>query len=258
MQFQKLLIETMLRLQGVDKTFKGHVALADINLHVKEGEIKVLLGTSGCGKSTILRHMIGLLKPDRGQVLFKERLLGDSDLTAIRQEMGYVIQDGGLFPHLTAGKNAALMATFLKWSEEKITARLQKLAELTQLEFSLLAKFPRQLSGGQRQRVSLMRSLMLDPKIMLMDEPLGALDPITRSELQVDLKNIFKSLEKTVVIVTHDIGEAAYFGHNIVLLKDGQIVQQGTMKELLEKPEHEFVSRFINAQRSPLELMGNP
>ena len=168
--------------------------------------------------------------------------------------MGYVIQEGGLFPHLTAYQNISLMANYLGWSEDRVANRVTELAQLTQFPPEGLNRFPSQLSGGQRQRVSLMRALALDPALLLLDEPLGALDPMIRSGLQTDLKHIFQSLGKTVVIVTHDIGEAGFLGDSIVLLRDGQIVQQGILTELVHSPAEPFVTQFINAQRSPIEL----
>lgn len=240
----------MLVLESVWKTYPQMHALQDINLEVPAGQTKILLGTSGCGKSTILRLMIGLIAPSRGTVSFDGAPVDQQDLLAMRQRMGYVIQDGGLFPHLTARQNAALMAQYLGWSRSKIDQRVDELANLTHLASDSLDRYPVQLSGGQRQRVSLIRALMLDPDIMLMDEPLGALDPITRRDLQEDLREIFRGLGKTVVIVTHDIGEAAYFGDDVILLRDGRIVQQGTMQHLIEQPADSFVTKFINSQRS--------
>jgi osmoprotectant transport system ATP-binding protein len=172
--------------------------------------------------------------------------------------MGYVVQDGGLFPHLTARGNACVMAKYLSWQPARIDKRLDELVELTRFPRDSLDRYPFQLSGGQRQRVSLMRALMLDPDLLLLDEPLGALDPIIRSELQTDLREIFQRLHKTVVLVTHDLGEAGYLGDWLVLLRDGRIVQQGTLTDLVQTPVEPFVTRFVNAQRSPLEtLRGN-
>jgi osmoprotectant transport system ATP-binding protein len=164
--------------------------------------------------------------------------------------MGYVVQDGGLFPHLTAQANAALLARYLGWIEQRVNARLTELSQLTHFPAEGLNRYPIQLSGGQRQRVSLMRALMLDPEVLLLDEPLGALDPIVRSDLQMDLRRIFRALGKTVILVTHDLSEAGFFGDRIVLLRDGQIVQQGTLAELTQTPADPFVTRFINAQRA--------
>jgi osmoprotectant transport system ATP-binding protein len=167
--------------------------------------------------------------------------------------MGYVIQEGGLFPHLTAAANVALMARYLRWKRPAIQRRLAELAELTQLPLPSLQRLPTELSGGQRQRVSLMRALMLDPDVLLLDEPLGALDPMIRYDLQQDLRRIFQQLHKTVVLVTHDLGEAAFLGDTLVLLREGRIVQQGSPEQLVQHPRDGFVERFVRAQRSPLD-----
>ncbi len=246
----------MLELAGVSKTFGGVRAIAPLSLRIAAGRTSVLIGQSGCGKSTLLRLMIGLISPDAGEVRLEGELLAPPSLLALRRRMGYVIQDGGLFPHLTAGENVGLMARYLGWPGEKIRARLDELADLTRFPPGGLARYPAQLSGGQRQRVSLMRALMLDPEVLLLDEPLGSLDPMIRHELQEDLRRIFQNLGKTVVMVTHDIGEAGFFGDTIYLMDEGAILQEGTLEDLVRRPADGFVTRFINAQRSPLEGIG--
>jgi osmoprotectant transport system ATP-binding protein len=239
-----------LELQGVSKAYDGQEALYATDLQIPDGRTTVLIGPSGCGKSTLIRLMIGLLRPDTGAVRFDHTEITAANVQALRRRMGYVVQDGGLFPHLTARGNVTLMADYLGWDRARIEARLVELTALTQFPADGLDRYPLQLSGGQRQRVSLMRALMLDPDVLLLDEPLGALDPIIRSELQTDLRRIFQSLRKTVVLVTHDLGEAAFFGDLIVLLRSGKIVQQGTLADLIHAPADPFVTRFINAQRS--------
>lgn len=236
-------------LLGVSKTYGSSPALHSTDLAIAPGKTTVLLGPSGCGKSTLLRLMIGLLRPDQGQVLVDGAPLTDGNLLEVRRRMGYVIQDGGLFPHLSARNNATLMARFLGWTRQRIDQRLGRLIELVRLPAERLDAFPSQLSGGQRQRVSLMRALMLEPEVLLLDEPLGALDPMIRADLQTDLRHICRSLGKTVVLVTHDLAEANYFGDQIVLLREGAIVQQDTFEGLLERPANPFVTRFINVQR---------
>ncbi|HXE52306.1 MAG TPA: ATP-binding cassette domain-containing protein, partial [Tepidisphaeraceae bacterium] len=184
---------------------------------------------------------------------FRGEPLTSQNLLQARRAMGYVIQEGGLFAHRTCRGNVTMMARYLGWSRPKINHRTGELAELVRLETPLLDRYPAELSGGQRQRVSLMRALMLDPVLLLLDEPLGALDPMVRHDLQTDLKRIFQELKKTVVLVTHDMGEAAFFGDVIVLLRDGRIVQRGTLDELIDTPTEPFVTQFINAQRNPME-----
>ena len=248
----------MLELHGVSKQYGETEALQPTDLVIPAGKTTVLIGPSGCGKSTLLRLMIGLIWADSGTVRFEGVALTPANVLALRRRMGYVIQDGGLFPHLTARANITLMARYLGWERLRVEARLAELCELTQFPAAGLNRYPAQLSGGQRQRVSLMRALMLDPDVLLLDEPLGALDPMIRSELQADLRRIFQALAKTVVLVTHDLAEAGFFGDLIVLLRGGRIVQQGALADLVRTPADPFVTRFINAQRSPLEcLQGN-
>jgi osmoprotectant transport system ATP-binding protein len=163
--------------------------------------------------------------------------------------MGLVLQGGGLFPHLSVEDNAALVARYLGWDDRRVAARLQALLERVQLPASVLPRYPAELSGGQRQRVSLLRALMLEPALLLLDEALGALDPITRSELQEDLRGTFQALGTTVVLVTHDLGEAAYLGDALVLLREGRVVQSGTAEDLVRRPADDFVERFVRAQR---------
>ncbi|HIE00924.1 MAG TPA: ATP-binding cassette domain-containing protein [Thiotrichaceae bacterium] len=246
----------MLQLTHISKTYGQTMALKTIDLFIPEGKTTILLGQSGSGKSTLIRIINGLIQADKGGTVFFEGIpITPQNALELRHKMGYVIQEGGLFPHLTAYQNVALMAGYLGWPAERIDKRVTELAQLTQLPLDMLSRFPTQLSGGQRQRVSLMRALILDPDLLLLDEPLGALDPMIRSELQNDLKQIFQTLGKTVVIVTHDIGEAGFLGDMIVLLRDGQIVQQGSLPELVHTPIDPFVTQFINAQRSPLEAL---
>ena len=238
----------MLRLEDVSKRYDTSTALHLTDLVIDEGKTTVLIGPSGCGKSTLLKLMINLIEPDSGKVFFKDTTFSATNILQIRQQMGYVIQDGGLFPHLTARENATMVARDLGWQNHRLETRILELADLTRFPRDGLDRYPAQLSGGQCQRVSLMRALYLDPEILLMDEPLAALDPMVRSDLQEDLKEIFLALKKTVVLVTHDIHEAGFFGDTIVLLSEGRIVQQGSMAELLDAPADPFVTRFIKAQ----------
>jgi len=241
------------QLEQVSKRYGEAWALHPLDLTVPEGRTTVLLGPSGCGKSTLLRLMNGLIRPDSGRVLFGGQPLREEDLLTLRQRMGYALQGGGLFPHLTAEGNATLMARYLRWAPARMKARLEELVALTRFPADALGRFPGQLSGGQRQRVSLMRALMLEPDVLLLDEPLGALDPMIRHELQEDLRDIFARLGKTVVLVTHDLGEGAFLGQHVVLLREGRIVQQGPLGELERAPAEPFVTRFFQAQRLPFE-----
>jgi osmoprotectant transport system ATP-binding protein len=240
----------MFQLRGVSKTYGPTAALHPTDLAVPPGRTTVLLGPSGCGKSTLLRLMVGLTAPDSGAVLFDGVPLTPANVLHLRRRMGYVIQDGGLFPHLTARGNATLLARYLGRDRRAVEKRLGELAELTRFPRDGLDRYPAQLSGGQRQRVALMRALMLDPDVLLLDEPLAALDPMVRTDLQADLREVFRRLGKTVVLVTHDLGEAAFLGDLVVLLRAGRVVQQGRLAELLHHPAEPFVTQFVNAQRN--------
>jgi osmoprotectant transport system ATP-binding protein len=243
----------MLNLINISISFNGKHALDRINLEFEAGRTTVLIGPSGCGKSTVLRIIVGLLVPDRGSVEFEGRKLIRKTILESRRRMGYVIQEGGLFPHLSGRDNAAIAAESLGKDSNAIEERIEELRRLVHLPSDALERYPAQLSGGQRQRVSLMRALMMDPVLLLLDEPLAALDPMIRADLQEDLRNIFRSLGKTVIMVTHDMGEAVFFGDLIVLMRAGRVVQSGVPDDLLQQPADSFVSRFIQAQRNPLE-----
>lgn len=245
----------MLVLNAVCKTYGVIQALQPTDLTVAPGRTTVLIGPSGCGKSTMLRIMIGLINPDSGHVVFDGTKISPENIRSMRHRMGYVIQDGGLFPHLTARENVELMARYLGWEANRRQKRLQEMVELTQLWPEVLDRYPVQLSGGQQQRICLMRALMLDPDLLLLDEPLGALDPIIRYEMQSELREIFRRLNKTVVMVTHDMGEAGFFADTIVLLRDGVVLQQGSLADLVRRPADPFIHTFIQAQRGPLESL---
>ena len=233
----------------VVKRYDGRVVVDVAALDVPPHTCVTLIGPSGCGKSTLLRIVVGLVTPDAGEVRVDGQVMAKATRRTLRLRMGYVIQEGGLFPHLTAYENAALVARDQHWSEATIRQRIEELALLAHLPAELLTRYPAQLSGGQRQRVGLLRALMLDPPVLLMDEPLGALDPMVRARLQEDLKELFGRLQKAVLFVTHDMGEAAFLGDRVALMRDGRIVQQGAPAELLERPDDPFVSTFVRAQR---------
>jgi osmoprotectant transport system ATP-binding protein len=243
-------IAPLVQLDDVTKRYAGAAAVHSIDLKIERGLTTVLIGPSGCGKSTLMRLIIGLIKPDSGEITFSGERVAGKNIDALRRRIGYVIQEGGLFPHLTARGNVLLMARHLGKSPNEMQTRLSELCELTRFPGNLLDRYPVELSGGQRQRVSLMRALMLSPELLLLDEPLGALDPLVRAALQKDLKEIFGRLKQTTLLVTHDLAEAAYLGDWIVLMNEGQIVQRGSLKYLQQNPENEFVTEFINAQRS--------
>lgn len=195
----------MFSLEGISKSFGSLQVLKPTTVQFGVGESSVLIGPSGCGKSTLLRLLIGLLTPDAGVIRFGGTQLEKKNVGQLRQRMGYVIQDGGLFPHLTARQNVSLLARHVGWPTDKIAARVEQLAELTRLPREALERYPAQISGGQRQRVGIMRALMLDPPVVLLDEPMGALDPLVRFELQEDLRRIFRSLEVLTILRTVEL-----------------------------------------------------
>jgi osmoprotectant transport system ATP-binding protein len=242
-------VNALVQLAGVSKTYGSATALHPTDLAFERGKTTVLIGPSGCGKSTLLRLIIRLLDPDAGTVSFEGTAITPASISQLRRRIGYVIQDGGLFPHLTARKNILLMASHLKWDAAKMSNRLTELCALTRFPEAALERYPIELSGGQRQRISLMRALALSPELLLLDEPLGALDPLVRAALQKDLKEIFSRLNQTAILVTHDLAEAAYLSDEIVLMNEGSVVQRGTLEDLRTKPASGFVTEFINAQR---------
>ena len=239
-----------IELRGVVKRYGDDEALKATTLALGPG-VNVLLGPTGSGKSTLLRLVTGLARPSTGEVLLWGQALTPRTIGPLRRRIGYVIQEGGLFPHLTAAANVTLAARYFGWEAGRIDRRLDELVELTRFPRAGMTRFPAQLSGGQRQRVSLMRALMLGPELLLLDEPLGALDPMIRVELRVDLKTIFARLRQTVVLVTHDLAEAEYFADRVILLRDGAVVQEGAFRDLVERPAGEFVVRFVRAQGRP-------
>ncbi|MGE4232634.1 MAG: ATP-binding cassette domain-containing protein [Bacteriovoracia bacterium] len=239
----------MIRVEKLSKAFGKRTILNEISLELGAKKTHILLGSSGSGKSTLLRMIMGLIRPDSGRIYLDENEMTPVTQPKLVREMGYVIQDGGLFPHLTAAENVSLAAKAFGMPQEQIESKLLELVRLVELEPELLKRFPKNLSGGQKQRISLMRALMLNPNILLLDEPLGALDPIVRSVLQNELKRIFNSLGKTVIFVTHDINEAAFFGDTITLMNEGKIEQHGSFVELAKNPSTPFVKEFLDAQK---------
>ena len=238
----------MLSALQISKSFAGTTVLGPLDVNFQTGLTTVLLGLSGCGKSTLLRLLMGLTEPDSGAVIVNGTKLTLANCRLLRQKIGYVTQDGGLFPHLTAMENIMLAA---KYFHRKAEAQnnLEKLLRMTKISSDLLDHYPAELSGGQRQRVSLVRALILNPEIVLLDEPMAALDPMIRADLQADLKSIFANLHKTVVLVTHDVAEAAFLGDQIIMMNAGKILQEGTFEMLLHRPSDPFVTAFLAAQR---------
>jgi osmoprotectant transport system ATP-binding protein len=240
----------MLELQDIHKNFEGRSVLADVNLTVPKGVTHALIGSSGSGKTTLLRITLGLIPFDQGYVKINDQALSSFTRVEWADRIGYVPQDGGLFPHITGRNNVALIAKLRGWRNSRIDDRVEELRKVVDLDPEILTHFPREMSGGQKQRVSIMRAAMMDPAVMLLDEPMAALDPLIRRSLQQELKSIFQRLGKTVLLVTHDLGEAVFLAEHITMLHEGRIVQSGTYRDLLLHPANPFVTQFINAQRT--------
>jgi len=241
-------------LKNVSKCFKEHEALEPTTLTIEDGKTTVLIGPSGCGKSTLLRLIVGLISPTEGQIFFDDKEVNNHHIHDLRKKIGYVIQDGGLFPHLNVRDNVSLFARFLGYPSHFIEERITFLCALVKLPSTILNSYPLKISGGERQRVSIIRALMLDPEYIFLDEPLAALDPIIRFELQKQLKQIFSYLQKTVILVTHDMREAAFLGNEIILMCQGKIIQKGSFQDLTQSPTEPFVTDFIQAQQYASEL----
>jgi osmoprotectant transport system ATP-binding protein len=235
----------VITVDAVEKSYDGRRALGPITLEIADGARVAVVGPSGGGKSTLLRVVLGLVKPDAGRVVIAGEVMNAANALAVRRRIGYVVQDGGLFPHLTAERNVTLVARYLGWDEARMRARVTELAAMTGIDAVALSRWPVQLSGGQRQRIGVMRALFLDPAVVLMDEPLGALDPITRRKLQAELSTLFRSLGKTVMLVTHDVPEAAFLAEEAVVMRAGNIVQRGTIEAMTRAPADDFVRELL-------------
>jgi osmoprotectant transport system ATP-binding protein len=235
----------MIRFENIVKSYGEKTVLKNLNISINKGEFITLIGSSGCGKTTILKLINGLIKPDSGKVWIDNRDLSMLNLIEMRRNIGYVIQNVGLFPHFTIGDNISYVLKLKKVDKVNARQRVEVLINLVGLDKSYLQKYPWQLSGGQKQRVGVARALAADPEIILMDEPFGAVDELTRRSLQDEIQNIHRKLGKTIVFVTHDIEEAIKLGNRIVLLNEGEIEQLGTKKELIFSPKNDFVRNFF-------------
>lgn len=237
---------TLIRLERVSKSYDQiNDVLRNIDLSISEGEFVVLVGASGCGKTTLLRMINRLIEPTSGEILVKGKNIRDWNKIELRRSIGYVIQETGLFPHMTIQENISYVLTIQKKDREYKQKRSKELINLVGIPESYLNKYPRELSGGQKQRIGVARALASDPEIILMDEPFGAIDEITRKNLQDELKSIHDHLKKTIIFVTHDIQEALKLGTRIILLKDGQIEQEGDQDNLIFKPGTDYVKDFF-------------
>ncbi len=245
----------MIKVSNLTKEFDHFKAVNNISFEVPEGETLVLLGTSGCGKTTTLKMINRLIEPTGGSVFINEQNIKDQSPEILRRKIGYVIQNIGLFPHYTVAQNVAVVPKLLKWDSTDINNRARELLDLVGLPpDDYMARFPDELSGGQKQRVGLARALASDPPVVLLDEPFGALDPITRREVQEEFKNLETFLHKTMVLVSHDVFEAFDLGDRVCLMDAGKVQQIGTAKKLIFEPENDFVRNFFKANRFQLEL----
>jgi len=244
----------MIKAENLVKKFGSSTAVNSISFEVKEGENLVLLGTSGCGKTTTLRMINRLIEPDSGTIFVNGTDIRSQQPEILRRGIGYVLQNHGLFPHYTVAENIAIVPRLLKWDNEAIRKRADELFQKLNLDPSLKDKFPAALSGGQQQRVGLARSLMVNPPVLLMDEPFGALDNLTRISIRKEFRLLDELVKKTIIMVTHDVQEAFEMGDRICLMDKGEIRQIGTPEELLFHPANEFVADFLNEQRLQLEL----
>ena len=245
----------MIEFSQVNKTFGEHPAVKDLTLRLEEGAFSVLIGTSGSGKSTLLKMINRLVEPDSGTIRFAGQDIRQQPLLALRRRMGYAIQSIGLFPHWTVAQNIATVPQLLKWPQARINARIDELMALLGLDVALRARYPHQLSGGQQQRVGVARALAGDPDVLLMDEPFGALDPVTRSALQQEMRRIHQLFGRTIVLVTHDIDEVLRLAYNLILLDRGEVVQQGTPLQMLGAPGNAFVRTFFGRSELGVRLL---
>jgi len=247
----------MISFDHISKRYPGGVeAVCDLTIKVEEGETLVLLGTSGSGKTTTMKMVNRLIEPTSGRILIDGRDIMDHDPIELRRSIGYAIQHIGLFPHMTIGDNIAIVPKLLNWPKDRIADRIDELLEIVGLDpADFRDRFPSQLSGGQRQRIGVARALAADPSIILMDEPFGALDPITREQLQNEFVELESEIKKTVIFVTHDVFEAVKMGDRIALLHEGRLQQVAAPGELVERPANEFVDQFLGQHRFQLSLL---
>lgn len=243
----------MISIQGVSKSFGPNKAVDMISLDANDKEILILLGTSGCGKTTTLKMINRLIEPDSGNIFIDGKNIRDQKPEELRKNIGFVMQHAGLFPHYSVAQNIAIVPNLLKWDKQKTAKRTLELLEKLHLTQDILKLYPHELSGGQLQRIGIARALIADTPVLLMDEPFGALDTITKSAIHDEFKNLDELKNKTTILVTHDVVEAFELGHRICLMDRGKIVQMGSPAEILYQPENTFVKDFFANNRLMLE-----
>jgi len=244
-------VHDMIKLENVTKSYDdGFQALKGIDLEFREGDLNVLIGPSGCGKTTTMKLINRLIRPTSGRIAIAGKDISTIDPVTLRRSIGYVIQSIGLFPHMTIAANVAVVPKLLKWDAKRTERRVDELLDMVGLAPETYRnRYPSELSGGQQQRIGVIRALAAEPDIILMDEPFSALDPISREQLQDELVRLNQELKKTIVFVTHDMDEAIKIADHIVLMKDGEVVQQGSPESILRHPANEFVSSFVGKKR---------
>ncbi len=245
----------MIAIEGVTKTFAGTRALDGCSLAIEDGAFFTLIGPSGCGKSTLLRTINGLVAPDAGTVRVRGRPVADEPPERLRQSIGYVIQSVGLFPHWTIAANIEAVPRLLRWERARIARRRDEIVELLRIDPALLPRYPHQLSGGQRQRVGVARALAAGPDLLLMDEPFSALDPVSRAQLGREMRRVHAESRTTIVMVTHDVGEALSLATALAIMRGGQVVQTGTPAAVLAAPQDDFVAEFLGGRERFLHLL---
>jgi osmoprotectant transport system ATP-binding protein len=243
----------MITVESVSKSFNGKKAVDAISFQANDKEILVLLGTSGCGKTTMLKMINRLIEVDSGNILIDGKNIQSRKVEEVRMGIGFVMQHSGLFPHYTIQQNIAVIPDLLKWDKKKTIGRTLELLHKLHLSEEILTRFPNELSGGQQQRVGIARALMADSPVLLMDEPFGALDNITKTDIHAEFKSLEELKNKTIILVTHDVQEAFDLGHKICLMDQGKIIQTGTPKEMLYQPNNDFVKNFFAKNRLLLE-----
>ncbi|SFB14011.1 osmoprotectant transport system ATP-binding protein [Lentibacillus halodurans] len=240
----------MLQFNHVTKRYdNGKPAVSNLNLKIEKGEFVCFIGPSGCGKTTTMKMVNRLINISEGSILVDGKSIKKQDPVELRRSIGYVIQQIGLMPHMTIKENIVLVGTLLKWSKEKKDKRARELLKLVDLPEEYLEKYPHELSGGQQQRIGVLRALAANPPLILMDEPFGALDPITRDSLQEEFKKLQKELHKTILFVTHDMDEALKLADRVVIMREGEVVQADTPDQILRNPANEFVEEFLGKDR---------
>ncbi|MCO5950570.1 ABC transporter ATP-binding protein [Mucilaginibacter flavidus] len=244
----------MIKVKHLSKNFGKVKAVDHISFEVKEHENLILLGTSGCGKTTTLKMINRLIEPSGGEIFIGGKNIFEQSPEILRRGIGYVLQNNGLFPHYTVAENIAVVPQLLKWDKKRTEKRVDELLEKLHLTKDYLHVYPNELSGGQQQRIGLARALVADPAVLLMDEPFGALDNVTRSKIHAEFKALDELKRKTIIMVTHDVQEAFELGDHICLMDKGKIVQDGAPADLLFKPKNDFVSGFLQEQRLQLEF----